>query len=215
METILMNYMRSMLTVSDINEHLPKLLELSVKCESIVEMGVRDVVSTWAFLYGLCLNQKSRKQLICVDIYNPNCLHDLKVLSATCGIDFEFRQGNSATTILPVVDMMFIDTWHVYGHLIRELEFHYNRVRKYIVLHDTEVDKIIGESIRDGHDIEKECREYGYPKHEIMMGVSFAIDEFLERHPEWRFKKHYPNNNGLTILERIELPITYSAIHSS
>lgn len=204
METILANYMRSMLTVSDIHEHLPKLLELSVKCESIAELGVRDVVSTWAFLYGLCLNQKTKKHLICVDLYKPTCFYDLQVLSASCGIEFEFHQGNSASTSLPVVDMMFIDTWHVYAHLIRELEFHHRRVRKYIVLHDTEVDKIMGESIREGHDIDKLVCEYGYPRHEIMMGLSFAVDEFLEKHPEWKFKKHYPNNNGLTILERME-----------
>lgn len=203
METILANYLRCIRTVSDIYEHLPKLLELSVKCESIAEMGVRDVVSTWAFLYGLCLNQKQQKHLVCVDLYKPSCLYDLQILSASCGIEFEFHQGNSASMILPVVDMMFIDTWHVYAHLKRELEFHHPKVRKYIVLHDTEVDKIIGESIREGLDIDKQCRDYGYPRHEIMMGLSFAVEEFLEKHPEWKLNKHYPNNNGLTILERI------------
>jgi len=71
----------------------------------------------------------------------------------------------------------------------------------------------MGESVREKHDIHKESQEYGYPAHEIMMGLSFAIDEFLERHPEWRFKKHYPNNNGLTILERVEERTTYSATH--
>jgi hypothetical protein len=181
---------------------MPKLLELSVQCESIAELGVRDVVSTWAFLYGLCLNQKQKKQLLCVDLYQPSCLYDLKVLSASCGIEFEFHQGNSASVVLPAVDMMFIDTWHVYAHLKRELEFHHAQVQKYIVLHDTEVDKIMGESIREGLDIEKQCREYGYPRHEIMMGLSFAVDEFLEKHPEWKLKKQYANNNGLTILER-------------
>jgi len=211
METIANNCIHHMKIVSDIHEHLPKLLEMSVKCETIAEVGVRYAVSTWAFLYGLCLNQKTKKKLVCLDIVPPTCLQDIQRVSASCGIEFDFFQGNSATTPLPPVDMMFIDTWHVYAHLIRELEFHHSRVRKYIVLHDTEVDKIMGESLREKHDIHQESREYGYPVHEIMMGLSFAIDEFLERHPEWRFKKHYPNNNGLTILERIEERTTYSA----
>ena len=36
-------------TASDINEHLPVLKEYAQKCETITEMGVRAVVSTWAF----------------------------------------------------------------------------------------------------------------------------------------------------------------------
>jgi len=206
MEVIAKKCLQFMYTVSDIYLHLPKLLHLSVKCETIAEVGVRDAVSTWAFLYGLCLNKKTTKKFVCMDIYPPPCLDELRQLSASCGIEFEFYQGDSAKSALPVVDMMFIDTWHVYGHLIRELEFHHSRVRKYIVLHDTEVDKILGESIRENHDIQKESQEYGYPPHEIMMGLLFAVEEFLEKHPEWKIKKHYPYNNGLTILERSNDP---------
>lgn len=139
-----------------------------------------------------------------MDIDVPYCLEELRNLSGACGIEFEFYHGNSINTALPVVDMMFIDTWHIYGHLIRELEFHHRRVRKYIVLHDTETDKIMGESLRERHDIHKESVENGYPIHEIIMGLSFAVEEFLEKHPEWKLRKHYTNNNGLTILERDE-----------
>lgn len=202
METIAANYLHCLRTVSDIHEHLPKLLELSVQCETIAEVGVRHAVSTWAFLYGLCLNHKPKKQLLCMDLGPPPCLDELRRVSGSCGIGFAFYEGNSATTALPVVDMMFIDTWHVYGHLKRELAFHHSRVRKYIVLHDTETDKYIGESVRENHDLHQESRVYGYPLPEIMMGLSFAVEEFLEQHPEWREKKHYTHNNGLTILER-------------
>jgi hypothetical protein len=34
---------------SDINEHIPTLYEYAKNCEVIAEMGVRGVVSTWAF----------------------------------------------------------------------------------------------------------------------------------------------------------------------
>ena len=37
---------------SDINEHLPTLKKYSEECEHITEMGVRWVVSTFAFLMG-------------------------------------------------------------------------------------------------------------------------------------------------------------------
>ena len=47
---------------SDINEHLPTLTELSKECNTIVEFGVRNVVSTFAFAVA------KPNKLICVDI---------------------------------------------------------------------------------------------------------------------------------------------------
>ena len=40
-------------TKSDINEHLPALRDLASKCDTVIEMGVRYCVSTWAFIEGL------------------------------------------------------------------------------------------------------------------------------------------------------------------
>ena len=37
---------------SDINEHLPTLKKYSEECDHITEMGVRWLVSTFAFLMG-------------------------------------------------------------------------------------------------------------------------------------------------------------------
>ena len=47
---------------SDINEHLPTLKKYAEECEHITEMGVRWVVSTFAFMAGL------PKKLISYDI---------------------------------------------------------------------------------------------------------------------------------------------------
>ena len=38
------------------------------------------------------------------------------------------------------VDLLFIDTFHVYGQLKRELARFEGQVRRYIAMHDTEVD---------------------------------------------------------------------------
>lgn len=51
-------------TRSDINEHLPTLYKYSKECESILELGVRSAVSTFAFLKGLVDNNSKRKTLI-------------------------------------------------------------------------------------------------------------------------------------------------------
>ena len=37
-------------THSDINEHIPALINYAQQCDHITEMGVRWIVSTWAFM---------------------------------------------------------------------------------------------------------------------------------------------------------------------
>jgi hypothetical protein len=74
-------------TKSDINEHLNTLYEYALNCESILELGVRGCVSSWAFTYGLLNNNKSKKKLILNDLtscpinellYYTNNLVDIK-----------------------------------------------------------------------------------------------------------------------------------------
>jgi hypothetical protein len=52
-------------TSSDINEHLPTLRRYAEDCEHITEMGVRWVVSTYAFLVA------QPKTLVSIDIQLP------------------------------------------------------------------------------------------------------------------------------------------------
>ena len=99
--------------------------------------------------------------------------------------------------------MLFIDTWHVYGHLKRELALWHPYVKKYIAMHDTQVDGVYGETIRNGSDAVKQSQETGIPVEEIRRGLRPAIEEFMAGHPEWKLKAYYVNNNGLTILERV------------
>lgn len=94
------------------------------------------------------------------------------------------------------------DTWHVYGHLKRELARHHATTRKWILLHDTTVDADVGESIRCRRDIPEQMRLSGYPRAEIERGLWPAIEEFLAEHAEWELEKRYTNNNGLTVLAR-------------
>lgn len=46
---------------SDINEHLPTLYSYATKCESIIELGVRGIVSSYALTYGLLNNNSTNK----------------------------------------------------------------------------------------------------------------------------------------------------------
>lgn len=188
---------------SDINEHLPTLMELSKECETICEFGVRSIVSTWAFLHGLQQNNSVNKNLVSVDIMNVKNIDSVIQIAKDANINMKFICQDSVKCEIPQTDMLFIDTWHIYGHLKRELAVHHNKVNKYIVMHDTELDKIKGESIRSGWDIKKQSRESGYSIEEISTGLQKAIDEFLSENKEWTLHKVYTNNNGLTILKKL------------
>ena len=50
MKKIEENYELKCKTISDINEHLPILKKYAEECDVVIEMGVRNVVSTWALL---------------------------------------------------------------------------------------------------------------------------------------------------------------------
>lgn len=194
-------------TKSDINEHLPILYALARECFSIAELGVRGVVSTWAFLAGLkvsYVNYADMKRMVCVDIVDIPLISDVSKIALEQGdIDLKFIKGDSAIIDLPYIDLLFIDTWHIYGHLRRELYKHAPRTKKYIVMHDTEVDAKHGECLRVGMDIMKACQESGYSKDDVTCGLQRAIDEFLLQYiDEWELHKVYKNNNGLTILKR-------------
>lgn len=193
-------------TPNDIYEHLPVLAHYSKDCNSIAEFGVRAICSTWAFLYALASSSSTTpKTLYCVDIDDVPNIHEVANKVATVGIDLKFFKNDSVTVTLPSdVDILFIDTWHVFAHLIRELENHHKKVRKYIFMHDTETDRIYGESVRLNMDTQKQAEETGYPVEEICAGLWPAIQLFLDRHrDEWVFEKAWVNNNGLTCLRRI------------
>jgi len=162
---------------SDINEHMGTLRGLAAQCSHITEMGVRAMVSSWAFLDGL---RPLGGKLISIDIVSPEefgtPVHEIEKTCAQEDIDFKFILGDSLSIDIEETDLLFIDTLHFYSQLSKELERHHPKVRKYIAMHDTE----------------------SSPQE-----MKPAINEFLAKHPEWVLHEHYPNNNGLTICKRV------------
>jgi len=160
---------------SDINEHLPVLRDLASECLHITEMGVRGIVSTWAFMEGL----KGRSgTLIGIDILPPNFyggdLPQVYEYAKAEGVNFKFILGSTLDLTIDETDLIFVDTLHEYKQLKEELALHSDKARKYIVLHDT-----------------TSCREELWP----------AIRELLSK-KVWQVKYEYPFNNGVTVFER-------------
>lgn len=185
---------------SDINEHLKTLANYASHCTHITECGVRTAVSSYAFAHGL----KSVPSATIVQIdpeWHPNIDIFQKAASAE-GIHVVFHNQSDLDAPLQDTDLLFIDTWHVYGQLKRELARWHPYVRKYIILHDTTVDEWEGETIRNKWDAVRQSRETGIPIQEIRMGLWPAITGFLSEHREWSLHERFTHNNGLTILIR-------------
>ncbi len=188
---------------SDINEHLPTLADYASKCESVFETGVRGCVSSWALTHGLLHNNSSKKLLLMNDI-NPCDIREL--LNVTKDLPTQMRyewKNNLNLDLTETYDLTFIDTWHVYGQLKRELAKFAPLTNKYIIMHDTTIDEWLGETIRSKWNAEYQSKLTGFPVDEINKGLWPAIQEFLEANPNWVLHERFTNNNGLTVLRRI------------
>jgi hypothetical protein len=207
LEKIEERYKQLCSTSSDINEHLPTLYRYAKECESILETGVRGVVSSWALSYGLLCNNSENKRILFNDIVKCDIEELLESLSgfninASCewvnNLNLELNEN---------FDMVFIDTWHVYGQLKRELDKFAPLTNKYIILHDTTIDEIYGETIRlmgGLNAANEQSHNSGIPVDEILKGIGPAVSEFLDN-SNWKVKEKFTNNNGLTVLEKISI----------
>lgn len=146
-------------TPSDINEHLPTFVAAvqELDAQMIVELGVRYGVSTIAWLYGLHLHGDGHlwsvdcsfpvpanpaSELGCdnVNLLDPQGpLGVCEYWSFLLGYD----TWDEVLNMLPRsdVDIVFIDTNHVYEETLVELNLYYPRVRAggRIYLHDTAI----------------------------------------------------------------------------
>jgi hypothetical protein len=164
---------------------------------------VRSAVSSWALLWGLSQSTAAEKSHCAIDIDYHSNIELVRKAADAVGVHYEFKRGNDLTVPLEPTDLFFIDTWHVYGHLKRELARFAPLTRKFILMHDTEVDAVRGESLRMRMDVGRQMRESGLPRQEIERGLRPAIEEFLAGNSDWRVGEHFSNNNGLTVLERV------------
>jgi hypothetical protein len=141
-------------------------------------MGTRAGVSTTAFLIA------QPDKLVCYDFGKYPQIDRLRALSGPT--KFVFHQADVLKVEIEETDLLFIDTLHNYDQLSEELRLHADHVRKFIVLHDTTTFGERGET--EGH-----------------RGLWPAVEEFLAK-GAFRLKRRDENNNGLTVLERIEAP---------
>lgn len=164
-------------TVADIVEHLPTLKRLAADCGHVTEIGRQKGVSTAALLAG------RPQTLVSYDVADwPQAT---KIHNLAEHTKFDMCFGNSLSIKLEPTDLLFIDSKHTYTHLRAELRRHAGAVKKYIVLHDTEVFGTRGEDNSEP-------------------GLLMAVEDFLSRDVKWHVAEQYLNNNGLMVLQKID-----------
>lgn len=193
---------------SDINEHIPTLIKYGSECDSITEMGVRWITSTWAFL-----GCAPKNGLLSIDMRNPdtwdkggngenqdviqrgwNKISDVYQVADEFGLKFKFIEANVLDIEIEETDLLFLDTWHSYSQLSKELTKFHSKVKKYLILHDTTTYADVDETNYEVLGPEwKADKEKG--------GIWRAVEEFLFENPHWIIKERFTNNNGLTILK--------------
>jgi len=192
MEKIKKKFEEQIRTISDINEHIDTLYKYSLECETIIEMGVRWVSSTWAFLMS------KPKKMISYDIVRHENINEVLELSKEYDINYNFIENDVLNIEIENVDLLFLDTLHTYNQLFNELTLHSEKVNKYIILHDTSTYGFIDEKIYDhaSNIIKANIK--------TKEGLVNALNDFLftKNGEKWYILKEYKNNNGLTILKR-------------
>lgn len=185
------------------NQHTPLLRALSSGCNTVIELGTGRCLTSWAFIKGLLDNTNGPKRFITCDIVKDPNVGAVRSACENRNIEFEFIEGNDLDYMgWPEADMVWIDTWHVYGHLKRELAY-FSNLTSLMVLHDTSVDHEVGESVRLNSNIEQQMEISGYSREEIERGIWPAVEEFVAQNPSWYVEARYLYNNGLTILRSV------------
>lgn len=172
--------------MSDINEHLETLREYADNSKSILELGHCSGRSTVAFMVSTAEIVHS------VDIQHCESWEDLDVFVVLykdqgCP-EFKHFQADSLTwePVLPDYDLIFIDDLHDGKHLETELHKYSLLANNAIILHDTD------------------SVHYSWKGETAPEGVRWGLMNWLLTPSglKWYISRHYPNNNGLTVLER-------------
>jgi hypothetical protein len=188
---------------TDISSHLETLYSESVKMNptNIVELGVCTGQSSRAFSY---VNLEVGSHVIGVDIENHgyrNIQNSKFVLADDCVYAEEYRKLYG-----PNIDILFIDTSHLYDHTKKEIAAWFPLLSKkaLVFFHDTCLDGK-GYKRRNGTTGENwDCKRGVIRPIEEFFGANF--DEYTEFEQEftvgedkWRIKQD-PICNGLAIL---------------
>lgn len=191
---------------TDICDHLETLFIecLNLPSKLIMELGVGDGESTFV-LENVARLWNAR--LVSVDIADCKKVSSYRkrIFVQMDDIAFarEFTDFCELHNIEPGIDILFIDTSHLYDHTVQEIQswFPYLALHSKVIFHDTNMKEIFHR--KDGSTGRGWNNERGVIRAiEEYFNRSFNEEtNFIEIIDGW-FIRHYAHCNGLMILER-------------
>jgi hypothetical protein len=185
-DALALKYQQACSTPGDIVEHLPMLCAYAARCQRVTEMGTRYGNSTVAFLAAQPL------ELVCYDISEISVQTIAQLRTMTGRTKMTFYQKSVLEVEIEPTDLLFIDTYHIYPQLQQELQLHAGKVKKWIILHDTESFGVDGEPLPGQTPVPGQ-------------GIMRAVHEFLAANQgSWSVEYKTDKCNGLMVLQRTQ-----------
>jgi cephalosporin hydroxylase len=198
---------RALSLQTDLSDHLVTLFveTLAVHPHLIVELGVRGGESTFVLERAAAL---SEAHLVSVDIEDcqASCTYPKWAFVKRDDVAFagEFAEWCRARSIVPTIDVLFIDTSHLYEHTKEELRvwLPFLSAKGKLILHDTNMktiyrraDGTIGAGWNNSRGVIRALEE--------QVSAKFNEDrDFVTMADGW-IVRHWALCNGLTVLEKI------------
>lgn len=191
---------------TDVSDHLETLFieSLSIKPKLIVEIGVRGGESTFVLerVAKLC-----GSKLVSVDIEDCSDVSSYEdwIFVQKDDIEFakEFESWCKKHKIEPKIDILFIDTSHLFEHTFQEIKswFPFLSSKSKVFFHDTNLKEVyfrkdgsMGVGWNNGRGVIRALEKY--------FDTSFnEKKDFIDFRNGWLIK-HYSYCNGFTILEK-------------
>lgn len=161
---------------SDIKNHIEIIKKYANECQDVTEFGVRNFHSTQVFLESKISNLISYDWDKPPYQINSYLLEKAKEFAKLQKKNFEFVASDTRKIKINYTDLLYIDTWHTYEQLLLELFLHSEKVRKYLVIHDT--------------------------NESIFHGMTCAIEDFLNCNDQWKMEFMVIDIPGITVLVR-------------
>lgn len=182
-------YVRHCAGKTAIAPHLPRLRALADGLELAVEFGVKRGASSAALLLGA-------KRVVSFDVV---ATPEARELEAAAGGRWDYRIEDSRKADVPECDMLFVDSLHDYEQCAAELNYHGDKARRFIALHDTQTFWEVGANGETG----RKKWDYVAGRGSVpldCLGIGQAILNFMSCHRKWYVQASYPDSHGLLVL---------------
>jgi cephalosporin hydroxylase len=193
---------------TDISDHLETLFVecLNIESKLIVELGVGDGESTYvlervANLWGA--------KPVSVDIEDRHEVSNFKdrifIQKDDIAFAAEFTEWCRQKNIEPLIDILFIDTSHLYDHTVTEIKawFPYLAARSKVIFHDTNISEVFirkdgstGKGWDNQRGVIRAIEEY--------FGIKFdETKDFTMMQTNWLIR-HFTICNGFMIMSKYD-----------